>query len=62
MTHPVVSVTNIPQLQDNYSYAIKTNNTNEVIIVDPAESKKIMKYIKKKSTYTNRYFAYTPSQ
>ena len=47
MTHPVVSVTNIPQLQDNYSYAIKTNNTNEVIIVDPAESKKIMKYIKK---------------
>ena len=47
MTNPVVSVTNIPQLKDNYSYVIKTNNINEAIIVDPAESKKILNYLKK---------------
>tara|TARA_B110000116_G_scaffold229321_1_gene211143 strand:+ start:1790 stop:2527 length:738 start_codon:yes stop_codon:yes gene_type:complete len=35
---------NISQLTDNYSYAILNNK--EVIIVDPAESSSILKYIK----------------
>lgn len=47
MINSDITVINIPQLKDNYSYVIKTNNTNEVIIIDPAESKKILIYLKK---------------
>ena len=39
----MVSVINIPQLKDNYSFAILNNK--EVIIVDPADSIKILEYI-----------------
>jgi len=41
----LISVVCIPQLNDNYSFAI-INNSN-VIIVDPAEDTSIIKYIKK---------------
>ena len=37
------SIINIPQLKDNYSYAILNNK--EAIIIDPAESISILKYI-----------------
>ena len=39
----MISITKIHQLKDNYSYAIKKNK--EVIIIDPAESVSILKYI-----------------
>ena len=39
----MLSIINIPQLKDNYSYAIIQNK--EVIIIDPAESISILKYI-----------------
>ena len=39
----MISVINIPQLKDNYSYAIIKNK--EVIIIDPAEATSILKYI-----------------
>ena len=39
----MVSVLNICQLKDNYCYMIKANN--EVIIIDPADSISILKYI-----------------
>ena len=41
----MISIINIPQLQDNYSYAI--SNNNEVIIIDPADSVSILKYVGK---------------
>ena len=41
----MISIINIPQLKDNYSYAIINNN--DLIVVDPAESKPIIKYIEK---------------
>lgn len=43
----LVSITNIPQLQDNYSYIMKANNNNQAVIIDPAESNSIIKYIEK---------------
>ena len=39
----MISVINIPQLNDNYSYAITKNK--EIVIIDPAESISILKYI-----------------
>jgi len=39
----MISIIKIPQLKDNYSYAITKNK--EVIIIDPAESISILKYI-----------------
>ena len=47
MSESIVSIINIPQLKDNYSYLIKANNSNNAIIVDPAESNIILKYIEK---------------
>ena len=41
----MISIINIPQLQDNYSYAI--SNNKEVIIIDPADSVSILKYVGK---------------
>ena len=43
MSESIVSITNISQLKDNYSYLIKANNSNNAIIVDPAESNIILK-------------------
>ena len=39
----MISIINISQLQDNYSYAILNNK--EVIIIDPADSISILRYI-----------------
>jgi hydroxyacylglutathione hydrolase len=39
----MISIINISQLQDNYSYAILNNK--EVIIIDPADSVSILRYI-----------------
>ena len=39
----MISIINIPQLQDNYSYIIL--NQNQIIVIDPADSKSILKYI-----------------
>ena len=41
----MISIVNIPQLKDNYSYAILNNK--EVIIIDPAEHVSILRYIEK---------------
>jgi len=43
MSHNLISIINILQLKDNYSYIIKHNNY--AIIVDPAESSSIIEYI-----------------
>ena len=47
MTKSNISIISIPQLKDNYTYLIIDKNTNNVIIVDPAESKNLLNYIKK---------------
>lgn len=39
----MISVINIPQLKDNYSYVVTKNK--EAIIIDPADSMSILKYI-----------------
>jgi len=41
----MISVVNIPQLNDNFSYAIV--NKKKIIIIDPAESISIINFIKK---------------
>ena len=43
-----VSIELIPQLKDNYSYVIKDNLSNDIIIIDPAESELILEKIKNK--------------
>ena len=45
MSNFLITVKNIPQLTDNYSYIIKTNQNNNVIIVDPAEPRSIINYV-----------------
>ena len=37
----------VDQLSDNYSYIIYSLNKKEALIVDPAESKPIIKYLQK---------------
>ena len=41
----MISIMNIPQLKDNYSYAIIHNK--ELVIIDPADSPSILKYIER---------------
>ena len=48
MSTSLISITKIPQLKDNYSYIMTSNNTKKAIVVDPAESNSIMKHIEKK--------------
>ena len=43
-----VSIELIPQLKDNYSYIIKDSFSNDIIIIDPAESELILEKIKDK--------------
>ena len=43
-----VSVEIINQLNDNYSYLICSNENNSGIVIDPAESDKILEVLKKK--------------
>ena len=43
-----ISVKIINQLNDNYSYLISSNENNSSIIIDPAESDKILDVLKKK--------------
>ena len=43
MKNPNISVTCIPVLKDNYSYIISNIKNNDAIIVDPGESKEILK-------------------
>ena len=43
-----ISVEIINQLNDNYSYLISSNGNNSGIIIDPAESNKILDVLKKK--------------
>ena len=43
-----ISVEIINQLNDNYSYLISSNENNSSIIIDPAESDKILDVLKKK--------------
>ncbi len=43
-----VSVEIINQLNDNYSYLISSNENNSSIIIDPAESDKILDVLKRK--------------
>ena len=47
MSVSLISITNIPQLHDNYSYIMIPNNNNQAVIVDPAESNSIIHYIEK---------------
>ena len=47
MTEKKIHVEVIPQLKDNYSYIIFSLKDKLAIIIDPAESKSIIKYIKK---------------
>ena len=47
MSVSLISIKNIPQLKDNYSYVMMAKNNNQAVIVDPAESNSIIQYIKK---------------
>ena len=47
MSISLISITNIPQLYDNYSYIMVPNNNNQAVIVDPAESNSIIHFIEK---------------
>ena len=51
-----VSVEIINQLNDNYSYLISSNKNNLGIIIDPAESNKILEVLKKKKLNLNYIF------
>ena len=51
-----VSVEIINQLNDNYSYLISSNENNSGIIIDPAESNKILDVLKKKKLNLNYIF------
>jgi hydroxyacylglutathione hydrolase len=51
-----VSVEIINQLNDNYSYLISSNKNNLGIIIDPAESNKILDVLKKKKLNLNYIF------
>ena len=51
-----ISVEIINQLNDNYSYLISSNKNNSGIIIDPAESNKILDILKKKKLNLNYIF------
>ena len=51
-----ISVEIINQLNDNYSYLISSNENNSSIIIDPAESNKILDVLKKKKLNLNYIF------
>ena len=51
-----VSVEIINQLNDNYSYLISSNENNSGIIIDPAESNKILEVLKKQKLNLNYIF------
>ena len=51
-----ISVEIINQLNDNYSYLISSNKNNLGIIIDPAESNKILDVLKKKKLNLNYIF------
>ena len=51
-----LSVEIINQLNDNYSYLISSNENNSGIIIDPAESNKILDVLKKKKLNLNYIF------
>ena len=46
MSAPLITITNIPQLNDNYSYVMTADN-KQAVIVDPAESYSIIQYVEK---------------
>ena len=49
MTDPKIKVKIIPQLKDNYSYVIYSDEKKLAAIIDPAESTSIIDFIQKKS-------------
>ena len=51
-----ISVEIINQLNDNYSYLISSNENNSGIIIDPAQSNKILDVLKKKRLNLNYIF------
>ena len=51
-----ISVEIINQLSDNYSYLIYCNKDNSSIIIDPAESEKILNVLKEKKLNLNYIF------
>ena len=48
MTDPQIKVKIIPQLKDNYSYVIYSDEKKLAAIIDPAESTSIIDFIQKK--------------
>ena len=51
-----ISVEIINQLNDNYSYLISSNENNSSIVIDPAESNKILDLLKKNKLNLNYIF------
>ena len=49
MTDPQIKVKIIPQLKDNYSYVIYSDEKKLAAIIDPAESTSIIDFIQKKN-------------
>jgi len=49
MTDPDIKVKIIPQLKDNYSYVVYSDDQKLAAIIDPAESTSIIDFIQKKS-------------
>ena len=48
MTDPHIKVKIIPQLKDNYSYVVYSDEKKLAAIIDPAESASIINFIQKK--------------
>ena len=48
MTDPHIKVKIIPQLKDNYSYIVYSNEKKLAAIIDPAESASIISFVQKK--------------
>ena len=46
----------IPQLKDNYSFILKSNNNSSIVIIDPAESSYHLKFLKKNNLELNCIF------
>ena len=48
MTDTQIKIKIIPQLKDNYSYVVYSDEKKLAAIIDPAESKSIIDFIQKK--------------
>ncbi|PPR53608.1 MAG: hypothetical protein CFH11_00422, partial [Alphaproteobacteria bacterium MarineAlpha5_Bin1] len=49
MSNAQIKIKIVPQLKDNYSYIVYSDEKKLAVIIDPAESTSIIDFIQKKS-------------